>query len=75
VTSTLVSGVRRKDSTELISRLIPTCSSVSKISCSHGPLLTARSLGKSRQFSFELVASIFRVVSGFLLPYVSRHTG
>ena len=74
VASTLVSGVRRKDCTELISRLIPTCSSVTKISCSHWPLLTSRSLGESCQFSCELVASIFKVGNEFLLRYVSRHT-
>ena len=68
--STLVSGVRRKVFTELIS----TCSSVSKVPCSHGPLLTPRCLEKICQFSCEPFASIFRVVNEVFLRYLSRHT-
>jgi hypothetical protein len=72
VASTLVSGVRHKDATELISRLMSTFSAVSRISGSHGPLLKPRSLGKSCKFSCEPVASFFRSQNGFLLCYVFR---
>jgi hypothetical protein len=72
VASTLVSGVRHKDATELISSLISTCFTVSTISGSHGPLLTPRSLGKSCKFSREPVASFFRAQNGFILRYIFR---